>query len=156
VVRSAVQSRAIGFTPGSIKEKEEPYFAPHKDSINKMMADKNAAKRLESAGTFEYCSTTFLRGTTIDNTIVIYDEFQSCTLHEFSTVMTRIGKNSRIIVCGDLMQNDLFREDKYDAQKAYQIMKEMRSFDFVEFGVEDIVRGPFVKDFLIAKAKLGH
>lgn len=157
IVRSAVSTRAIGFLPGSHEEKMEVYEAPYKDICADLLGKHDAYDTLKVNKQLRFMSTSFIRGLTWDNSIVIIDEIQNMSLEEIHTVMTRIGKNSRVIVCGDIGQNDLvnMRNEKSGISDFLRIAEQMRGFDTINFRREDVVRSGFVKDWLFAKEDLG-
>jgi phosphate starvation-inducible protein PhoH len=110
---------------------------------------------LKSQETIKFWSTSFLRGTTLDNAIIIVDEFQNLSGHELDSIITRVGENSKIMFCGDATQSDLTRtSEKNGIMDFMKIIRAMPSFDIIEFGVEDICRSSLVKEYLIAKYSL--
>jgi phosphate starvation-inducible protein PhoH len=111
---------------------------------------------LKSQETIKFWSTSFLRGTTLDNAIVIVDEFQNLTFHELDSIITRIGENSKIMFCGDATQSDLQKtNDRNGIVDFMKILRAMPSIEFIEFGVDDIVRSGLVKEYIIAKMDAG-
>jgi len=159
IVRSAEPTKNIGFLPGTEEEKNAVYESPYKGIINQIVKHSSKAKfggdvwgKLKEQGTVQFESTSFLRGITWDNTIVIVDEMQNCTMHELDTVMTRIGKDSKIIFCGDYYQSDLSKDsDKKGILEFLNILKYMKKSDVVEFTWEDCVRSGIVRDYLMTK-----
>jgi phosphate starvation-inducible protein PhoH and related proteins len=153
IIRSAVPSRDMGFLPGSIKEKTKVYEAPYVAICKELYGRDDAYDILTKNGIIEFNTTSFLRGQTFSDTIVIMEEAQSATEHELSTVISRMGHNSRIILNGDLGQNDLIykRNEVSGFLDIMNIMRKMKSVSFVDFGVDDIVRSGFVREFIIAK-----
>lgn len=152
IVRSIVPSRDIGFLPGTEEEKMEPYENPYRDIFDFLLGKNNSYDKMKEAGIVEFTPTSFLRGMTFDDSVIIVDEIQNMNIQEIVTVLTRVGTNSRIIAIGDHIQNDLYR-NKYDASGITQFLKiveKMKSFDHVLFRKEDIVRSDFVKEFLMA------
>jgi len=162
IVRSLLPTRDIGFLPGDEEDKSFLYQMPYQNMVRFMFQapTDNAFERLyvdlRNQGTIEFLSTSFLRGITIDNGIIIVDECQNLNFHELDTIITRCGQNSRIIFCGDFQQTDLNktaeRNGVYDFQK---ILFEMDSVENIEFDLGDIVRSGFLRDYLIQKIKLG-
>ena len=152
IVRSAVQSRGLGFTPGSVEEKMSLYEQPYMQICHTLFGRRDAYDALKECGRIEFISTSFIRGMSYDDAIVIVDECQNLTWEELSTIMTRVGYRSKIIFCGDYKQTDLYRnnKDKSGLTKFHTIAKSMQSFTNIEFTTEDIVRSSLVKDFLIA------
>lgn len=157
IVRSVVPSRDMGFLPGSMEEKIALYEAPYVDMCDDLFEYKNSYKNLKDAGYIEFTSTSFLRGTTFKDAIVIVDEIQNMTFQEADTVMTRLGRNCRVFFAGDWRQNDLVQK-KYDTSgfsDFYDIVKSMKKFfDIVEFDREDIVRSGIVKEYIVRKELL--
>jgi phosphate starvation-inducible PhoH-like protein len=156
IIRSTVSSRDVGFLPGTLKEKMAVYEDPYRGVFSELFGRGDAFEILKSKGIIEFCSTSFLRGTTINDTFIILDEFQNCSAQELETVITRVGKNSKIFFCGDWAQNDLIKS-KWDVSGLPHFMKiieKMPEFDIIEFGIEDIVRSGIVKSFIIAKAEV--
>ena len=158
LVRSLVATREIGFLPGSHEDKADIYQIPYKNMVKYMFQMPSDADfemlygNLKSQETIKFWSTSFLRGTTLDNAIVIVDEFQNCTMHELDSIITRIGENSKIIFCGDATQSDLQKtNDRNGIVDFMSILRKMPSFDIIEFGVEDIVRSGLVKEYILAK-----
>lgn len=158
LVRSAVQARDIGFLKGTEEEKNEVYEAPYKAICDELLTFKsNNYNNLKAKNLLEFHNTSFLRGMTFDNSIIIVDEFQSCNYHEMSTCMTRVGINSRIVFCGDIKQSDLHKKgDISGFDKFTQALDLMPSnmVDTVLYRPEDIIRSGIAKDFLLAEEEL--
>lgn len=153
IIRSVVATRDIGFLPGSIKEKMAAYEEPYKGIFSELFDRGDAYEVLKSKGIVEFCSTSFLRGTTIKDAFIILDETQNCNYEEIRTIITRVGKNSRLILCGDTKQNDLYRS-KYDVsgmEEIVTVLERMKEFEIIEFNSDDIVRSDLVKSFIIAE-----
>ena len=113
-------------------------------------------ENLKHQETVSFWSTSFLRGTTLDNAIIIVDECQNLNFHELDSIMTRIGQDSKIIFCGDVNQSDLQKTNERNGILDFQrILENMEEFSMVEFGVNDIVRSGLVKSYLISKMTLG-
>jgi phosphate starvation-inducible protein PhoH len=162
LVRSLVASREIGFLPGTYDDKADIYQIPYKNMVKYMFQMPSDADfemlygNLKSQETIKFWSTSFLRGTTLDNSIVIVDEFQNCTFHELDSIITRIGENSKIVFCGDATQSDLQKtNDRNGIVDFMSVLRKMPSFDIIEFGVDDIVRSGVVKEYIIAKMEAG-
>ena len=154
VVRSAVQSREIGHLPGGADEKLEIYQQPYRQICETLFGRRDAWQRLEEQGYVEFISTSFIRGMSFDDAIIIVDEIQNMNFEEIDTVMTRVGYRSKIIWCGDYRQTDLRRaNDKSGLLKFFDIAHHMQSFTRIEFTVDDIVRSSLVKDYILAKLK---
>jgi predicted ribonuclease YlaK len=155
VVRSAVQSREIGHLPGNVDEKMEIYQQPYRQICETLFGRKDAWDRLEEQGHIEFISTSFIRGMSFDDAIIIVDEMQNMTFEEIDTVMTRVGHRSKIIWCGDYRQTDLNkkRNDVSGLLKFFDIAYHMDAFTRIEFTPDDIVRSSLVKDYILAKLK---
>jgi phosphate starvation-inducible protein PhoH and related proteins len=155
IVRSAVQSRDVGFTPGSIEEKMSLYEQPYMQIYHTLFNRRDAYEQLKESGRIEFVSTSFIRGMSFDDSIIVVDECQNMNWEELSTIMTRVGYRSKIIFCGDYKQTDLYRnnKDKSGLYKFHEVAKTMPSFTSIEFTTDDIVRSSLVKDFLIAVDK---
>ena len=152
IVRSAVPTRDMGFLPGTQEEKEDAYTAPYKAIVNDLFLDQEAWTKLTSGKTIEFLTTSFIRGITIKNAIVIVDESQNCNYHELCSVITRLGEDCRFIMSGDYYQSDFTRKGDQDGIKEFiNIIQHMNSFDHIEFKWEDIVRSGFVRDFIMTK-----
>lgn len=157
LVRSSVQSRDQGFLPGDADMKMEPFEAPYHGICSDLLGRKDAYEKLKDMGLLEFHSSSFLRGATFDNAIVIVDECQNFTFSELSTIATRIGNNTKLIICGDGAQNDLIT-DKNDVsgfRDFLAVSKSMSEFRHFKFTTDDIVRSGFVKAFIIACERLG-
>ena len=158
IIRSVVPSRDMGFLPGSIKEKSKVYEGPYQSICSELYGRGDAYEVLKQKGIINFETSSFLRGLTIDNSIIIVDECQNMTYSELCTIITRVGKHSKIIFCGDYRQTDL----KYDDERIglYHFMKIVSSmkkyFSTAEFVEEDIVRSGLVKDFIIRKQNYEH
>ena len=162
IVRSLVATREIGFLPGSHDDKADIYQIPYKNMVKYMFQMPSDADfemlygNLKSQETIKFWSTSFLRGTTLDNAIVIVDEFQNLTFHELDSIITRVGENSKIMFCGDATQSDLIKtNDRNGIIDFMKILRSMPSFDVIEFGVDDIVRSGLVKEYILAKMEAG-
>jgi len=162
IVRSLVATREIGFLPGTYEDKSDIYQIPYKNMVKYMFQMSTDSEfemlygNLKGQETIKFWSTSFLRGTTLDNSIIIVDEFQNCTSHELDSIITRIGENSKIMFCGDATQSDLVKtNDRNGIVDFMSILRKMPSFDIIEFGVDDIVRSGLVKEYIIAKMEAG-
>jgi len=158
IVRSVVPTRDMGFLPGNQKEKMKVYEAPYYDIASKLFHRGDAYDVLKTKNLVEFMSTSFIRGITLDDCIIIVDEVQNMSAMELHSIMTRVGENCRIIFCGDVRQDDLTSERKKELSGLRDFLKiidRMVQFDFVEFLPEDIVRSDLVKSYIIARSKLG-
>ena len=162
IVRSLVATREIGFLPGTHEDKADIYQIPYKNMVKYMfeMPDDNSFEmlyeNLKHQETISFWSTSFLRGTTLDDAIIIVDESQNLNFHELDSIMTRVGQDSKIVFCGDINQSDLVRTNERNGILDFQrILQNMEEFSEVEFGVGDIVRSGLVKSYIISKMTLG-
>ena len=162
LVRSLVATREIGFLPGSYDDKSDIYQIPYKNMVKYMFQLSNDVEfemlygNLKSQETIKFWSTSFLRGTTLDNAIIIVDEFQNMSYHELDSIITRVGENSKIMFCGDASQSDLQKTNERNGIVDFMtVLRKMPSFDIIEFGVDDIVRSGLVKEYIIAKLEAG-
>jgi len=161
IVRSLVATREIGFLPGDHEDKSSLYQIPYKNMVKYMfeMPDDSAFEmlygNLKTQGTISFWSTSFIRGTTLDNAIIIVDEFQNLNFHELDSIITRVGENSKIMFCGDATQSDLVKTNERNGIVDFiRILRVMPSMSMIEFGVEDIVRSGLCKEYLVAKMEL--
>ena len=162
IVRSLVSTREIGFLPGDHEDKADIYQIPYKHMVKYMFQMPSDADfemlygNLRSQETIKFWSTSFIRGTTLDNAIIIVDEFQNLNFHELDSIITRVGENSKICFCGDATQSDLTKtNDRNGIVDFMNILRKMVSFDIIEFDVNDIVRSGLVKEYIVAKLQSG-
>ena len=162
MVRSLIPTREIGFLPGDEEDKAALYQVPYSNMVQFMFKQPNAQAfsmlydRLKTQGSFYFLSTSFLRGLTFDNSIIIVDECQNLNFHELDTIVTRVGQDSKIMFCGDFMQTDLSKVNERNGLHDFlRILEEMEEFNCLEFNIGDIVRSGFVRNYLIQKTKLG-
>ena len=162
VVRSLIPTREIGFLPGDEEDKAALYQVPYSNMMQFMFEQPNEQAfsmlydRLKTQGSFYFLSTSFLRGLTFDNSIIIVDECQNLNFHELDTIITRVGQDSKIFFCGDFGQSDLTKLNERNGLMDFlQILQEMKEFNCTEFDIGDIVRSGFVRSYLIQKTKLG-
>ena len=162
MVRSAVPTREIGFLPGDEEDKTALFQVPYQNMVKFMFEQPNEQAfnilydRLKNQGSLYFLSTSFLRGLTFDNSIIIVDECQNLNFHELDTITTRVGQDSKITFCGDFSQTDLLKQNERNGLHDFlRILEEMQEFNCVEFNIGDIVRSGFVRNYLIQKTKLG-
>lgn len=156
IVRSAVQGRDQGFMPGTEQEKMSYFEAPYHSIVNQLCERGDAYDILKNRGVVEFMSTSFIRGITLDNAIIIVDEVQNMTFEELDGIITRVGSNSKIVFCGDFRQTDLKKDKERSGLISFmKILDQMKGIEHVEFGQDDIVRSGFVKQYIIAKTDLG-
>jgi phosphate starvation-inducible PhoH-like protein len=162
IVRSLVPSREIGFLPGDHEDKASLYQIPYKNMVKymfEMPTDSDFEMlygNLKQQETITFWSTSFIRGTTLDNSVIIVDECQNLNFHELDSIITRVGDNSRIVFCGDATQSDLTKNyEKNGILDFMKITKRMPEFEHIEFGVDDIVRSGLVKSYIVNKMSEG-
>ena len=162
IVRSLVATREIGFLPGDHEDKSLLYQIPYKNTVKYMFEMSTDADfemlygNLKTQGTISFWSTSFIRGTTFDNAIIIVDEFQNLNYHELDSIITRVGENTKIMFCGDASQSDLAKTNERNGIHDFiKVLRVMPSFDMIEFGLQDIVRSGLCKEYLLAKNELG-
>ena len=162
IVRSLVSTREIGFLPGDHEDKSSLYQIPYKNMVKYMfeMPSDNDFEmlygNLKAQETISFWSTSFIRGTTLDNCIVLVDEMQNLNFHELDSIITRVGDNCKIMFCGDSTQTDLTKSNEkngiLDFKRIIEIMED--DFGVVEFGIDDIVRSGLVRNYLVTKLAL--
>ena len=162
IVRSLVATREIGFLPGDHEDKSWLYQIPYKHMVKYMFQMQDDAafemlySNLKTQGTIDFWSTSFIRGTTFDNAILLVDEFQNLNFHELDSMITRVGENCKIMFCGDATQTDLVKQNERSGIIDFiNILRNMASFDIIEFNADDICRSGLVKEYIIAKLELG-
>ena len=162
IVRSLVPTREIGFLPGDHEDKANLYQIPYKNMVRYMfeMPDDPSFEmlyaNLKQQDTISFWSTSFIRGTTIDNAVILVDESENLNFHELDSIITRLGVNSKIIFAGDAAQSDLIKtHEKTGIMDFKRIIDDMDEFESIEFGIDDIVRSGLVKSYLISKLNLG-
>jgi len=162
LVRSLIPTREIGFLPGDEEDKSALYQVPYRNMVQFMFEMPNEQAfnglydKLKSQGSLYFLSTSFLRGLTFDNSIIIVDECQNLNFHELDTIITRVGQDSKIMFCGDFGQTDLVRNNEKNGLHDFmRILEEMNEFNCTEFTIGDIVRSGFVRSYLINKTKMG-
>ena len=163
LVRSLVATREIGFLPGDHEDKSSLYQIPYKNMVKYMfeLGNDNDFEmlygQLKEQESIKFWSTSFLRGVTLDNSVIIIDEMQNLNFHELDSIITRVGENSRIIFCGDAMQTDLVKDREKNGIHDFMRILEMMPDDFemVEMGIDDICRSGLVRNYLLAKNAAG-
>jgi phosphate starvation-inducible PhoH-like protein len=162
IVRSLVQTREIGFLPGKEEDKKSLFEIPYKNMVKYMFqlpTDDDFEMlygNLKAQETISFWCTSFIRGVTLDNCIIIVDEAQNCSGHECFSVISRCGMDTKIMFAGDAEQSDLVKlSEKNGIVDFLRIVDVMPSFEKIEFGVDDIIRSPLVREFVIAKKSLG-
>ena len=157
IIRSMVPTRDAGFLPGNKQEKEEPYKLPYKNLCDEIFGYEGAWGKLVATRKIEFETTSYIRGATFDQTILVIDEMQNMNFHELDSVITRVGEDCRIIFAGDHKQTDFkYEDDKEGLIKFLSIIETMRAFRVVQFGWADIVRSEFVRDYIMTKEMMGY
>lgn len=151
IVRSAVPTRDIGFLPGTEKEKTKVYEVPYYNICNELFNRGDAYEILKTKTIIDFMTTSYVRGLTFNDAVIVVDEIQNMSFHELDSIITRIGENCRVMFCGDFYQSDLRSNGLKDF---IEILEQLDSFDLIEFGINDIVRSEFVKEYLIHKNRL--
>ena len=162
IIRSLIPTREIGFLPGDHEDKSTLYQLPYKAMVKYMFEMPTEADfemlygNLRAQDSIDFWSTSFIRGTTFDKSIIVVDEYQNLNYHELDSIMTRVGQDSKIMFCGDATQSDLIRENERNGIVDFmRILRMMSSMEIIEFGVEDIVRSGLGKEYILAKLELG-
>ena len=144
LTRPAVEAgERLGFLPGDIKEKIDPYLRPIYDALNDMLSFSEVLKKIES-GFIEIAPLAFMRGRTLSNAFIILDESQNTTSVQMKMFLTRLGENSKMIINGDLSQVDLPSGTKSGLRESIKILDNIDDIGFIEFGNKDVVRNPLV------------
>lgn len=159
IVRSMVPTREMGFLPGTKVEKEDVFTAPYRIICDELFGEKASWNKAFQSKKIEFISTSYIRGMTLDDCVILVDEMQNLNFHELDSVITRVGKNSRIIFSGDYLQSDFKHKHDRDEQdgilKFIMIVEQLKKFEIVNFGWEDIVRSDFVRDYIMTKEMIG-
>ena len=162
IVRSLMPTRSLAFMPGDEQDKSSLYQVPY-DNMLRLMFKLSSEEQfdimyeeLKKQGNVEFLSTSFLRGITLDNAIILVDECQNLNFHELDTIMTRVGQESKIMFSGDFDQTDLREDDeKAGLGQFIKIINEMKEFYSCEFDIGDIVRSGLVRSYIIQKYNTG-
>lgn len=156
IVRSIVPTRDIGFLPGDEEEKKQAYAAPYIGLLKEIFNDGEAWNKLVASKKLRFESTSFIRGTTFNNAIILVDEMQNLNFHELDSVITRVGHQCKFIMCGDYYQSDFQKDnDKKGILQFMNIVVRLNQFEVIEFTWKDIVRSDFVRDYIMTKEMLG-
>lgn len=157
VIRSSVQSRDMGFLPGDEKLKMEAFESPYQPIFSDLLQRKDGYEKLKDMGKLQFMSSSFLRGITFDNAIVVVDEAQNMSWQECNTIATRIGKNSKLFFCGDGNQDDLHfkKNDVSGFRELIAVTSKMNMFKTFKFTSDDIVRSGFVREWIKTCERLG-
>jgi phosphate starvation-inducible protein PhoH and related proteins len=143
----------LGFLPGDLKEKVDPYLRPLYDALHDMLPGNQVEKRLEN-GEIEVAPLAFMRGRTLANSFVILDEAQNTTAVQMKMILTRLGENSRMVVTGDLTQVDLPRGTRSGLRDAVEVLDGIAGISFVHFNETDVVRHTLVTRMVKAYEKI--
>lgn len=155
IVRSVVPTRDMGFLPGTQKEKEAAYIIPYRMLVNSLYNDSGAWDALHERGIIEFMTTSYIRGITLNDCIIIVDEMQNCNFHELDSIITRVGENSRIIFAGDYYQSDFTRKDEQlGINRFLSILEKMTYFTHIKFTWADICRSGIVRDYIMTKEEM--
>lgn len=155
--RSVVPTRDMGFLPGSVKQKAQIYEEPYRAVYNELFGRGDAYEILKTKNLVEFSTTSFLRGLTFDHTIIIVDEVNNMSFHELDSLITRSGKNTKIIFCGDFRQSDLTNSvEREGLKRFFDVLNSINGFEYFEFEENDIVRSKLVKSYIIAKHRMGY
>lgn len=156
IIRSAVPTREVGFLPGTVEEKLDAFTGPYRAACSDLFEDERSYEKLVHNKIIQFESTSYIRGVTFDNTIVLVDEMQNLNFHELDSVITRVGHCSKIIFCGDYKQSDFKQQsDKKGINTFLDILEQLKHFTVVEFTWEDIVRSGLVRDYIMTKEWMG-
>ena len=156
IIRSVVPTREVGYLPGTLEDKLNAFTGPYRAICTELFNDVKAYEKLTHNGYIAFDSTSYIRGVTYDNCIIVVDEMQNLNFHELDSVFTRIGQATKIIFCGDYHQSDFKQEkDKQGVNTFLEILDNMRHFSIISFGWEDIVRSDFVRDYIMTKEWMG-
>jgi len=151
IVRSAVPTRDVGHLPGTLEEKTALYELPYKDMFAEFLGHGNSYQDMKDTRLVQFCTTSFIRGLTWDNAVVIIDEVQNMNWLELDSVITRLGKNSRIILCGDTVHQQDLKREQSGFGNALSVIERLRGFSVIPFTHHDIVRSQFVREWIIAR-----
>jgi len=156
IVRSVVPTRDMGYLPGTVEEKKEVFETPYKAICQELFNENAAYNKLINSHQVEFTTTSFIRGLTIDNAIIVVDEMQNLNFHELDSVITRVGNNCRIIFSGDYHQSDFKDLTERDGlQRFLRVIEQLKNFSVITFGWQDIVRSDFLRDYIMTKEMLG-
>ena len=156
IIRSVVPTRDVGYLPGTLDEKLDAFTGPYRAAATHLFEDEKAYDKLVANGFVSFESTSYIRGVTYDNSIVLVDEMQNLNFHELDSVITRIGQCTKIIFCGDYYQSDFKNQkEKEGVNQFLNILEQLRNFSVITFGWEDIVRSDFVRDYIMTKEWMG-
>ncbi len=143
--RPAVEAgEKLGFLPGDMKDKIDPYLQPLYDALEDMLPAVKLKEYMES-GTIQIAPLAFMRGRTLNDAVIILDEAQNTTTHQMKMFLTRLGTNGKMIITGDTTQIDLPRHTRSGLLQALNVLKGVDGIGLIEYGKKDIVRHPLVQ-----------
>ncbi|OUW91550.1 MAG: phosphate starvation-inducible protein PhoH [Gammaproteobacteria bacterium TMED234] len=150
LVRPAVEAgEKLGFLPGDLSQKVDPYLRPLYDALNEMLGIEKTEKLL-TKGVVEIAPLAYMRGRTLNNSFIIVDESQNTTKEQMKMVLTRMGFGSQLVINGDITQIDLPKQIKSGLSHAIEVLKETDGVGFTYFSSQDVVRHPLVKKIIDA------
>lgn len=156
IIRSVVPTREVGFLPGTLDEKLQAFTGPYRAAAAQLFEDERAYDKLIACDYVTFESTSYIRGISFENSIVIVDEMQNLNFHELDSVITRTGHCSKILFCGDYYQSDFRNEsEKKGINTFLDILEQLKHFTVVNFSWEDIVRSGLVRDYIMTKEWMG-
>jgi phosphate starvation-inducible protein PhoH len=156
IFRSAVPIRNLGFLPGSEDEKLAAYELPYKNIFNDLFGRSDAYEILKKKDLIEFQSTSYIRGITLNNSLLLVDEWENCNFHELDTLVTRCGKNTKIHFSGDIKQTDFDgKKDVSGFHDFISIIQNIEDFHIVNFNISDCVRNGIVLKYLQEKDRMG-
>jgi phosphate starvation-inducible protein PhoH len=154
VFRSMVATLDAGHLPGTLEQKAAVFEAPYRSIVNSFYGRADAYDILRKKNVITFPTTSYERGNTYNDVVAIVDEIQNCTAHELDTIVTRFGSNSKLILCGDLNQQDITKYRDKNVYKVLDILESLPQCNTVHFDIDDIVRHDFIKKYIINKYKL--
>jgi phosphate starvation-inducible protein PhoH len=154
IVRSVVPTRDIGFLPGTVEEKTAVYEQPYKDIFADLLGRSSSYDDMKDEHIVEFNITSFVRGLTWDNALIVVDEIQNMSWSEFDSVITRVGQNSRVLLCGDTTHQMDLTKERTGIINAIRILDNLSHFSVKKCSVDDIVRSEFVKQWILAREDL--
>ncbi|TDW25478.1 phosphate starvation-inducible PhoH-like protein [Breznakia blatticola] len=153
LTRPAVEAgESLGFLPGDLKEKVDPYLTPLYDALNDALG-ADSVQRLIDKGVIEIAPLAYMRGRTLNNAFIILDEAQNSTKSQMKMFLTRMGFNSKVVVTGDVTQIDLIKKHDSGLLSARQVLQNIEDIAFVELTSADVVRNPLVQKIIDAYEK---
>lgn len=153
LTRPAVEAgENLGFLPGDLKDKIDPYLRPLYDALDDMIPPEKLNHFMENR-TIEIAPLAYMRGRTLDNAFIILDEAQNCTISQIKMFLTRLGPSAKCIITGDMSQIDLPRSQRSGLHQVVRMLEPIEGIDFIKLGAEDVVRHHLVKQIILAFEK---